>query len=542
MVVCSAPASLSHAEAESRAPSAADTGSIGARGIAGSERHVKFSDDATPVPKAGRGVSADTAMTRSGQTLSDVECSADDDQPQGCGWWPSLPVISLYKEIGSSGWIAMAQLAGAMIITPAAYSTLPSALARLSWWGLIALALSWAAKYYTSILMCSLHTWNVTIRHCRYRDLGRSIWGKPGWMVCFIFQQLGALGNNVGVQLASALMLKDISQGFQGRDNALSLHWCIAIFGLIQMVLSQFPTTHTMRHVTPLATLGTLAFAVCAAIQVVFNGRELRNGTAQAFVLDETHTFMVPVAVTHTLESSAVDRMFHGFTALVNISYSFVFFMNMEVQSLVRPPVVRNGKRAIHAVYNLTFVVYLVVAVTGYWAYGNTVSQLLPLSLFPHDGALTVAAQLLLVCHSAVHWQLYAQVSYEVLDNFMLDPLDSNLCCPKNIASRMFYTAVYIVTISFVASMLPSAFDDLAAIFAVLGFFALDLIIPLLMWNAVMHPGRLRRAAHLALAGAAVIMGVLGLVGAIWSLATHFDSASFFQDTDPMSQLSNSRL
>lgn len=45
-------------------------------------------------------------------------------------------------------------------------------------------------------------------------------------------------------------------------------------------------------------------------------------------------------------------------------------------------------------------------------------------------------------------------------------------------------------------------------------------------WNAVMHPGRLRRAAHLALAGAAVIMGVLGLVGAIWSLATHFDSAS----------------
>lgn len=50
----------------------------------------------------------------------------------------------------------------------------------------------------------------------------------------------------------------------------------------------------------------------------------------------------------------------------------------------------------------------------GCRAYGNTVSQLLPLSLFPHDGALTVAAQLLLVCHSAVHWQLYAQVSYEV--------------------------------------------------------------------------------------------------------------------------------
>lgn len=73
-------------------------------------------------------------------------------------------------------------------------------------------------------------------------------------------------------QTLSAAAMQDISQGFQGRDNALSLHWCIAIFGLIQMVLSQFPTTHTMRHVTPLATLGTLAFAVCAAIQVVFNG------------------------------------------------------------------------------------------------------------------------------------------------------------------------------------------------------------------------------------------------------------------------------
>lgn len=69
-------------------------------------------------------------------------------------------------------------------------------------------------------------------------------------------------------------------------------------------------------------------------------GRELRNGTAQAFVLDETHTFMVPVAVTHTLESSAVDRMFHGFTALVNISYSFVFFMvrNPFLSSPCRTP------------------------------------------------------------------------------------------------------------------------------------------------------------------------------------------------------------
>lgn len=50
---------------------------------AGSERHVKFSDDAAPVPKAGRELSADTAMTRTGHTLPDVECSAGDDQPQG---------------------------------------------------------------------------------------------------------------------------------------------------------------------------------------------------------------------------------------------------------------------------------------------------------------------------------------------------------------------------------------------------------------------------------------------------------------------------
>lgn len=40
---------------------------------------------------------------------------------------------------------------------------------------------------------------------------------------------------------------------------------------------------------------------------------------------------------------------------------------DMEVQSLVRPPVVRNGKRAIHAVYNVAGLIYLTVAITGYW-------------------------------------------------------------------------------------------------------------------------------------------------------------------------------
>lgn len=47
------------------------------------------------------------------------------------------------------------------MLSPAAFATLPAALAQLSWWGLIGLALTWAAKYYTGILMCSLHTWNV---------------------------------------------------------------------------------------------------------------------------------------------------------------------------------------------------------------------------------------------------------------------------------------------------------------------------------------------------------------------------------------------
>lgn len=39
----------------------------------------------------------------------------------------------------------------------------------------------------------------------------------------------------------------------------------------------------------------------------------------------------------------------------------------MEVQSLVRPPVVANAKRAMHSVYCLMGIVYLTIAVIGYW-------------------------------------------------------------------------------------------------------------------------------------------------------------------------------
>lgn len=68
------------------------------------------------------------------------------------------------------------------------------------------------------------------------------------------------------------LVVQDISQAFRGLDRGLNLQACIAIFAALQLLLSQLPSTHAMKHLTTLATLGMVAFAICVAIQALING------------------------------------------------------------------------------------------------------------------------------------------------------------------------------------------------------------------------------------------------------------------------------
>ena len=90
---------------------------------------------------------------------------------------------------------------------------------------------------------------------------------------------------------------------------------------------------------------------------------------------------------------------------------------------------------------------------------------------------------------------------------------------------------MYIVTVTFLAALLPNAVADLSTIVGAACYVGLDLIFPLLMWNTAKRPARALRVTHIvvAVAWGAVAVGATG--AAVWDIAhRQAGSLEFFGD------------
>lgn len=103
-------------------------------------------------------------------------------------------------------------------------------------------------------------------------------WGY--WAVTF-FQQFASIGNNISIQIAAGLSLKAVYIAYNPEGSVTLQQWII-IFGCLQLLLSQFPDIHSLRLVSVVSTVATIAFTGTAVGLSIYNGEPLALGPRPA--------------------------------------------------------------------------------------------------------------------------------------------------------------------------------------------------------------------------------------------------------------------
>lgn len=405
----------------------------------------------------------------------------------------SLP--SFREDIGKGTWYEAGYHLCTTIATPAAYAPLAFAIASLTWTGgVITLLVGIAVTWYCSILLSSLDQWDGE-RYVRYRDLSRSIWGPWGYYSTILFQQIASIGNNITVQIAAGISAKSIYTLYQP-STKITLQEFIIMFGAVQLLLSQLPDIHTLRHVNILATFCTIAFSAVAVAMSIYNGNQLDRSTV---------SYSLPV-------QSDLTEIMGIFSALGIIAFTFGDTLLPEIQAVVNEPVKRNMYKGVSLCYSIITMAYIAIGVSGYWAFGNG-AQAFILANFVSPSWVITFANVLLIVQVVGCYQIYCRPTYEYVEVRLMD-LNQKPMALRNCATRLLITTCYIVLVTLIACMLPF-FGYFAALVGAIGFTPLDFIMPACLYLTARRPKWYVYVLNITISVVYSAVAILGSIGAI---------------------------
>jgi hypothetical protein len=321
--------------------------------------------------------------------------------------------------------------------------------------------------WYCSILLASLHEHD-GVRYVRYRDLARSIAGPWGAYSVVFFQQVASLGNNITLGIVAGISMKALNLSFSP-DSTITLQEFIIIFGCIQLVLSQFPTIHHLRMLNAACTFCTAMFAVTATALSIYNGK---NPLPDAPPVD------------YSVIGTPAGKVFGIFSALGTIAFAFGDTILPEIQATLGEPVRGNMYKGIHLCYSIISSTYIMVTVSGYWAYGNAGECGWCGSACPHACTPAPASDLcvlprappavtpyLVSSFAAPVWairaanffallqiigcyQIYCRPTYEVLEIWAIDTTKGELAA-RNLVGRFVVTTAYCALLTLIGCLFP---------------------------------------------------------------------------------------
>jgi vesicular inhibitory amino acid transporter len=168
-------------------------------------------------------------------------------------------------------------------------------------------------------------------------------------------------------------------------------------------------------------------------------------------------------------------------------------------------------KKAITGAFCIAYPSYLVIALLGFAAFGVSVQSELLLSLTLRlSKAAMYVVWVFVIIKTATEGAIYNQSAFYICGRIL------------GISKRMYdvlFRIIWVVVSTLVALYIPF-FGDLTAITGALSVTPLTYIYPCLFWN-IKHEGeapKWRIRFHYVFIAVWVTLGVLALVGAIWSL------------------------
>ncbi|KAF7836445.1 lysine histidine transporter-like 5 [Senna tora] len=388
---------------------------------------------------------------------------------------------------------------------------LPYAVSQLGWTaGIIAIMMSWLITFYTLWLLVEMHEIVPGKRFDRYHQLGEYALGpKLGYWMVTTMQLTVQVATSIVYSVTGGSSLKKALDLIWPQISGVRETYYIIMFVVLQLLLSQTPNFNKLKIVSLTAAIMSIFYSMTAFVASLVKG----IGHHPSEYTIRSHT--------------TPGQVFDVFNALGTIAFAFAgHSVVLEIQAtLPSTPEIPSKKpmwRGLVAAYFVVIACYLLVAISGYWAFGAHVEDNVLLSL-EHPKWIIAAANFMVLFHVIGSYQVFAMPIFDTIESFLVQKRNFAPSRTLRVISR----SAFVVVIGIVAIIIPF-FGGLLGFFGGLAFVSTAYILPSILWLAITKPKRW--SLHWNLSMFCAICGVLiACVAPIGGIRTIIVSAKTYK-------------
>nr|DAD37834.1 TPA_asm: hypothetical protein HUJ06_008475 [Nelumbo nucifera] len=333
---------------------------------------------------------------------------------------------------------------------------LPFAMSQLGWIsGILAITVSWMTTLYSLWQLVELHEVVPGKRFDRYPQLGEHAFGvKLGYWI--------VMPQQLTVQIAS---------------------------DIVYMVTA--PNFHSLRGISLLAAIMSFSYSAIAFVASTIKG---------------THHHPVRYGVRSHTTAGVIFDVFSGLgtIAFAFAGHSVVLEIQATIPSSPEKPSRKPMWKGVIVAYIIVALCYFSVAISGFWAFGDSVEDDVLVSL-EEPRWLIAAANFMVFLHVIGSYQVFAMPVFDLIESVLIQKLKFN----PGRALRLIARSTYVALTGFIGICIPF-FGGLLGFFGGLVFASTSYFLPCVMWLIIKKPKSW--SFHWIASWIAIIVGVLIMI------------------------------
>eukprot|EP00252_Welwitschia_mirabilis_P022471 TRINITY_DN6082_c0_g1_i2.p1 TRINITY_DN6082_c0_g1~~TRINITY_DN6082_c0_g1_i2.p1 ORF type:complete len:419 (-),score=52.48 TRINITY_DN6082_c0_g1_i2:359-1615(-) len=335
-------------------------------------------------------------------------------------------------------------------------------LKNMGWtWGSISMVVVAILSFYANCFLAKMHILDDR-RFIRYRDLAGYAFGTKMCYLISCLQFLNFILGNMGYLLLAGSSLKQICMAINS-STSTNLQEFVIISGAICFVFAMLvPNLSRLRVWIGVSGVLTIIYTVIVLEISISDGKHNSQN--------------------YELIGTKQQKIFNGLNGLAAVMFMHNSGMVPELQATLRQPAVQNMWKALGIQFSFGLAVYYAVTITGYWAYGSSVSSYLLNDLSGPKWA-KVLANAAMFLQTIISQHMFCSAVHETLDT-KFSYLDKKECSIENMLVRALLRGLFFTVNTFLAALLPFI-GDFVNLTASLALIPLTFIFPSMIYLKV---------------------------------------------------------
>ncbi|KAI5355945.1 hypothetical protein L3X38_008840 [Prunus dulcis] len=368
---------------------------------------------------------------------------------------------------------------------------LPFALSQLGWTaGILAIVISWVITFYSFWQLIILHEIVPGKRFDRYPELGQHCFGpKLGYWIIMPQQLIVQVASSIVYSVTGGKSLKKFFDLVIPSWGDVRQTYFILFFTVCQLVISQTPNFNSLKGISLIAAVMSCGYAMISFVASTIRGAHHHQH------------------VNHGVRSNATPgKVFDMLNGFGTIAFAFAgHSVALEIQATIPSTPEKPSKvamwRGVVVAYIIVIFCYLAVAISGFWAFGNTVEDDVLISL-EKPNWLVALANIMVFFHVIGSYQIFSMPVFDVIESYLV----GNLGFKPGRLLRLIGRSLYVLLAGFIAMCIPF-FGGLLGLFGGLVFSSTSYYMPCVMWLVTQKPKRF--SVHWIASWISIIIGVL---------------------------------